>query len=92
MAQQSTEVESIILCRETDISEILHSMTSETKKFNDQINLVAALGGDAGDEQIKFLEEDRLRLKPQVEKTIRELENLRRKLSREVSPPTSNAK
>jgi hypothetical protein len=89
MAQQSTEVSSIIVSRETDISEILRSVTSETKKFNDQVNLVVALGGDAGDEQIKSLEENRLRLKPQVEKTIRELENLRRKLSREVSPPTS---
>lgn len=92
MEQQSSEVENVILNRETDTSEILRSVTSEIKKFNDQVNLVAALGGDASDEQIKFLEENRSRLKPQVEKTIRELENLRRKLSREVSPPTSNAK
>ena len=92
MAEQSSEVDNVILDRETDISEILRSVTSETKTFNDQVSLVAALGGDASDEQIKSLEENRLRLKPQVEKTIRELEDLRRKLSREVSPPISNAK
>jgi len=67
-------------------------MTNEIKKFNDQVNLVAALGDDASVEQIKFLEENRLRLRPQVEKTIHELEDLRRKLGREASPPASNAK